>query len=109
MEKFVASLESDKWKAVFFLYETVLKTKSDKLRGSNAKELLYLDKWQVLFNISIVNSSFCYRSTILYSFTRPVVRNMGSIKPEGFVESVSGVRQRYRILRLFSTIPVNIH
>ena len=36
---------------------------------------------------------------------RPVVLNLVSIEPQGFVESVSGVRQRSRILRLFSTIP----
>ena len=29
----------------------------------------------------------------------------GLDEPQGFVESVSGVRQRSRILRLFSTIP----
>ena len=40
----------------------------------------------------------------LYLFI-PVVLNLCSIEPQGFVESVSGVRQRYRILRLFSTIP----
>ena len=34
-----------------------------------------------------------------------VVLNLGSIEPQGFVESVSGVRQRSRILKLFSTIP----
>ena len=42
---------------------------------------------------------------------RAVVLSLGSIEPQGFVEAVSGVRvrQRSRILRLFSTIPVNIH
>ena len=34
-----------------------------------------------------------------------MVLNLGSIEHQGFVESVSGVRQRSRILRLFSTIP----
>ena len=34
-----------------------------------------------------------------------MVLNLGSIEPQGFVESVSGVRQRSRILRLFPTIP----
>ena len=33
-----------------------------------------------------------------------MVLNLGSIEPQGFVESVSGVRQRSRILRLFSTL-----
>ena len=36
---------------------------------------------------------------------RQVVLNLGSIKPQGVVESVSGVQQMSRILRLFSTIP----
>ena len=40
----------------------------------------------------------------LYLFI-PVVLKFSSIEPQGFVESVSGVRQRYRILRLFPTIP----
>ena len=40
----------------------------------------------------------------LYLFI-PVVLNLSSIELKGFVESVSGVRQRYIILRLFSTIP----
>ena len=35
---------------------------------------------------------------------RAVVFNLGSIEPQAFVESVSGVRQRSRILRLFSTL-----
>ena len=34
-----------------------------------------------------------------------LVLNLGSIEPQGFVESVSGVQQRSRILRLCSTIP----
>ena len=42
------------------------------------------------------------------SLSRSVVLNLGSIEPQGLVESVSGVRRRSRILRLFSTIPVNI-
>ena len=42
---------------------------------------------------------------MVYYPCRAVVLNLGSIEPQGFVESVSGVRQRTRILRLFSTIP----
>ena len=41
----------------------------------------------------------------LLKISRTVVLNLGSMEPQGFVESVSGVRQRSRILRLFSTIP----
>ena len=42
--------------------------------------------------------------------TRPVVLNLGSIEPQGFVESVSGAQHRSRILRLFSTLPfLEIH
>ena len=40
-----------------------------------------------------------------YNYSRSVVLNLGLIEPQGFVESVSRVRQRSRILRLFSTIP----
>ena len=43
------------------------------------------------------------------SLFKPVVLNLGSIEPQGFVESVSEVRQRSRYLRLFSTICKNIH
>ena len=35
---------------------------------------------------------------------KAVVLNLGSIEPKGFVKSVSGVRQKSRILRPFSTI-----
>jgi len=39
------------------------------------------------------------------SGSKSVVLNLGSIEPQGFLESVSGILQRSRILRLFSTIP----
>ena len=42
---------------------------------------------------------------VLFLYSSSVVLNLGSIEPHGFVESVSGVRQRSIILRLFSTIP----
>ncbi|XP_041363750.1 uncharacterized protein LOC121379279 [Gigantopelta aegis] len=45
METFVSSPKSEKWTAVYFLYDKVLKAKSAKLRGSNTKELLSLDTW----------------------------------------------------------------
>lgn len=36
---------------------------------------------------------------------RPVVLNLNSIKPQGFIESVSGVGKGSRILRLLSSVP----
>ena len=39
---------------------------------------------------------------------KPVVLNMGSIESQGFVESVSGVRQRSRFLRPFFEVHVLI-
>ena len=55
-------------------------------------------------------------STLTYCSPTPlvppsstVVPNLGSIEPQGFVESVSGVLQRLRIPKLFSTNGKNIH